>query len=132
MTGKSLNVMTYTSNKETVFGNGIHGIHSSKFVKEPSRRKRIQIKKIIVIIFLLVILPSLLASGVKVVYITDNIKVEENVFKATTIRNLSEIEIYFSRHIYLIDNFIYLLDLYNYRVFKLSLQGNLVSQRVEV
>ncbi len=89
-------------------------------------------KKIFIIIFVLGILPTLVASSVKVVYIPDNIKIEENALKATTIRNLSEIEIYFSHPINLIDDFIYLLGRDNYRVVKLSMQGKLVSQRVEV
>ncbi len=35
MAGRFWNVLTYMSNRETVFGNDIYGIYSSKFVKEP-------------------------------------------------------------------------------------------------
>jgi len=85
-------------------------------------------KKIFVIIIVLGIFPSLTVSGANVVYIPDNVKVEENVLKATTIRNLSDIDIYRCGPINLIDDFIYLLDYDNYRVVKLSFQGKLVAQ----
>ena len=132
MSGRFLNALRYKSNRETVLCKGIHGVHSSKFVKDQSRRARIQMKKIFVVIVVLGILPTLVAGGVKVVYIPDNIEVEDNIFKSTTIRNPSEIEIYFTHPINLIDDFIYLSDRDNFRVVKLSLQGNLVSQRIEI
>ncbi len=85
-------------------------------------------KKIIFIIFALGILPILAASGVKVVYIPDNIEVEENVFKATTIRNLSEIEIYQPYPINIIGNYIYLATFNSSEVIKLSLKGEIISR----
>jgi hypothetical protein len=134
MSGRFLNALRFLSRWVSgLFSwKSDYDISQSKFVKDQSRRARIQMKKIFVIIFLLGIIPSLVASGVKVVYIPDNFKVEENVFKVTTIRNLSDIDIYFPRPINLIDDFIYLLDRDNFRVVKLSLQVKLVSQRVKV
>ncbi len=40
MAGRFWNVLKYMSNRETVFGNGIYGIHSSKFVKDQARRTK--------------------------------------------------------------------------------------------
>ncbi len=46
-------------------------------------------KKIIIIIFLLGILPTLVASSVKVVYIPDSIKIENNASKEIIALNMS-------------------------------------------
>jgi hypothetical protein len=129
MSGRFLNALTSTLDKEILFfGNGNHDIPQIKIFENQSRRTGIKMKKIFVIIFILGILPTLMASGGKVVYIPDNVEVEENVFKAATIGNLSEIEIYRCCPINLIDDFIYLLDYDSSRIVKLSQQGKFVSQ----
>ncbi len=85
-------------------------------------------KKIFVIIFVLCILPILVASSVKVIYIPDNIKIEENASKEILVRNMSEVEIYTPYSIYIIDDFIYLLNHDSSEVIKLSLKGEIIGR----
>ena len=70
----------------------------------------------------------LLPGEAKIVYIPDKINVEDDSVQATIIVNMSEIEIYKCYPIYIIDDFIYIADMSNHRVVKLSYQGKVISQ----
>jgi hypothetical protein len=85
-------------------------------------------KKIFVIIIVLGILPTLLASGGKVVYIPDNVKIEENASKEIIVRNLSEVEIYAPYSIDIVNDYIYMLDKNSSEVIKLSLKGKIIGR----
>ncbi len=85
-------------------------------------------KKIFVIIFVLGILPILAASGAKVVYIPDNIEVEENASKEIIVRNMSEVELYKVCPIFMIDDFIYLSNQDASEVIKISLKGDIIAR----
>ena len=70
----------------------------------------------------------LLSVEAKTVYIPEEISVEENAVKATTIRNMSEIEIYRCFPIDIIFDSVYILDMFSCKVVKLSLKGELLGR----
>jgi hypothetical protein len=86
-------------------------------------------KILILLISVFVVSPFFLLPGEgKIVYIPDKINVEENTVETATIVNMSEINIYRTCPLYVIDDFIYIVDISNTRVFKLSYQGKVISQ----
>jgi len=87
------------------------------------------VKILILWIIVFAVSPLFLLPGeAKIVYIPDTINVEENAVEAETIVNISEIEIYRCNPLYVIDDFIYIVDMLNAKVVKLSHQGRLISQ----
>jgi hypothetical protein len=113
-------------------GSGVYihhkGTRKSKIISK-KEVKRFMRSTFLSIIIVIAFIPMLLSGSAKVVYIPDDITVEENCLKASTIRDLSkEAEIYWCAPIKLVDDFFYLLDYDKYRVVKLSLQGKVVGQ----
>ena len=85
-----------------------------------------------ILIFLIIVFAVshlfLLPGEAKIVFIPGKINVEDDSVQATTILNMSEIEIYKCYPLYHIDDFIYTVDMLNTRVVKLSYQGKVISQ----
>lgn len=75
-----------------------------------------------------IIFPLVSLGQSKVVYLPDNINIEDNAVKTEVVRNLSEVDIYQAYPIYVIDNFIYLSEFGKHKVFKLSLQGKVIAR----
>ncbi|MCP5045901.1 MAG: hypothetical protein GY940_01920, partial [bacterium] len=81
------------------------------------------------LIVVFVVFQALPAAGEgKTVYINDNIKVEKDAFKITTIRNLTEAEYYYPYSIDIIHGSVYLIDKKPRKVIKLSLQGYVMGR----
>jgi len=66
--------------------------------------------------------------SVKIVTLPDDIKVEENIFKETLVRNLSDVEIYEAFNLYVIDGAIYIANSKTPEIVKLSMQGLLLGR----
>jgi hypothetical protein len=82
------------------------------------------------VILLLIIYPFsfLLPGEAKTVYIPEDIAIEEDAVQVTKIRNVSELEIYRSFHIFFIDDFIYISDYVTPSIVKLSTRGELIAR----
>jgi hypothetical protein len=79
-------------------------------------------------LLILFIAPVKFILGVKTVVLPDNIRVEENIFKETFIRNLSEVEIYRYFSLSVIKDKIYIANSKPREIVMLSLQGKLLGR----
>jgi 6-bladed beta-propeller len=80
-------------------------------------------------LFLFVSIPFQSASEVKKVHIPKNFKVEKNIFKETTVSNLSEVgEIFISGYLFYIDGFLYMSGVDPVELVKISLDGKIVGR----
>lgn len=71
---------------------------------------------------------SVFPVGFKIVKLPKEIKVEENDIKISTIRNMSEVEIYKTYQMKMINGFIYLVNFESSEIVKISLNGRVISR----
>ena len=84
-----------------------------------------------ILIFLIIVFAVshlfLLPGEAKIVFIPDDVKIEENAARETLVHNLSREEIYKSLSLYVIDGFIYLEMEKPFEIIKLNLKGKTVK-----
>jgi hypothetical protein len=81
-------------------------------------------RNVFLVAAIIVLCPLLLLSGnTRVIYIPEDILIEENAQHVTTIRNLSDFEIYRPGPIVIFDGFIYITQPKYQSIVKISLQG---------